>query len=514
MNLVRLLFVLLAFGVFAVRAQSPDDQYIGIYQMIQDADRLNGAGQKREAAAKYIEAQGALRRFQSIYPGWNERVINYRLSYVAGKLAPLTASIAAAPATNAPAAAPTNVPPTVATTPPPATATTPPPATTTAPPPVQPPAPPAPSPELQQQLASLQQELEQVRDENNRLGAKLKEALSVQPAAVDPRELTRAQEQIRGLEKENELLKVRVKMATTPADGEGLADLRAKLAQQADVVAALRSENDILRKREMQAASIGTEAMANADAQVIQNLRARVSVLEAKPLPYSPEELALLSPAPAVNTPPSTLVASTATPPPAEGPKKVSKELPPGTGPLVAAAERAFATGNFAEAEQKYQEVLRQDEDNVSMLANVASTQLELGRVEEAEKNVMKALAGDPGDYFALYVLGRVKFRQDKLDEALDALSRSAQANPDYAETQNYLGIVLSEKGLRLPAEAALRRAVQIQPTHAAAHNNLAVVYATQVPPAMALAKWHYQKALAAGHARNVDLEKIMEEKR
>jgi Flp pilus assembly protein TadD len=109
--------------------------------------------------------------------------------------------------------------------------------------------------------------------------------------------------------------------------------------------------------------------------------------------------------------------------------------------------------------------------------------------------------------------LGRLKFREERLDEALDALSQSVKANPDYAEAQNYLGIILSEKGLRVPAETALRRAVQLQPNHAAAHNNLAVVYATQTPPALALARWHYQKALAAGHGRNVELEKILDEK-
>ena len=40
------------------------------------------------------------------------------------------------------------------------------------------------------------------------LEAKLKEALAVQPAALDPRELARAEEKIRGCMKENDLLKV------------------------------------------------------------------------------------------------------------------------------------------------------------------------------------------------------------------------------------------------------------------------------------------------------------------
>ena len=45
---------------------------------------------------------------------------------------------------------------------------------------------------------------------------------------------------------------------------------------------------------------------------------------------------------------------------------------------------------------------------------------------------------------------------------------------------------------------------------HAEAHHNLAVVYATQKPPFTALAKFHYEKALAAGHKKNADLEKIL----
>jgi len=76
---------------------------------------------------------------------------------------------------------------------------------------------------------------------------------------------------------------------------------------------------------------------------------------------------------------------------------------------------------------------------------------------------------------------------------------------------QNYLGLALSEKGQRAPAEAALRKAVQLQPSYAAAHYNLAVVYATQQPPATELARWHYLKAIAAGHPHNADLERRFE---
>ncbi|MCU0783999.1 MAG: tetratricopeptide repeat protein, partial [Verrucomicrobia bacterium] len=116
-------------------------------------------------------------------------------------------------------------------------------------------------------------------------------------------------------------------------------------------------------------------------------------------------------------------------------------------------------------------------------------------------------------DAYSLSILGYLRFRQEKYDAALDAFSRSAGLNPQSAEVQNYLGITLSHKGLRGPAETALRKAIQLDPGYGAAHNNLAVIYATQSPPLIELARWHYQRALGAGHPRDADLEKLFEQK-
>lgn len=124
-----------------------------------------------------------------------------------------------------------------------------------------------------------------------------------------------------------------------------------------------------------------------------------------------------------------------------------------------------------------------------------------------------KALATAPEDAYSLSILGYVKYRQEKFDDALDALSRAAKANPQSAEIQNYLGVTLSHKGLRGPAETALRKAITLDPSYGAAHNNLAVIYMTQSPPSVELARWHYQKALAAGHPKNPELEKSLNEK-
>jgi tetratricopeptide (TPR) repeat protein len=569
----RLFILLIACGFFLpARAQGPDEQYVRIYQMIQEADRLGETGQNRAAAAKYIEAQETLTRFRGIYPGWNDRLINYRLSYITTKLAPLSALLTGSPPGGIPN---TNIPSTQVTN----IATTPPSAITTLPM----------SAELENQLKTLQAEVQRLQADNRLLSAKLKEALSVQPAAVDPRELAKAEERIRSLQKENELFKVQLaQKASTPP----LPDLSAKVTEQNEIIATLRTENDILKKQAVEwqqkldslaapSKSAGTSPTVPASIQpaetetAMQNLktdnlalqkqvelwkqvsrvsprqaqplanssptrppdserdllvalRARLDVLEARPVPYTAEELALFdkgSPALAPNTESPPAASPTANVLPAEGPlRKAERGVPPGAGAMVRTAVRAFEAGRFAESEQKYLELLRQAPDNVTVLANLASAQMELGRVADfendpqralghfanAEKNLQRALQLAPDDDFALYLLGRIRYREDKLDQALDALSRSARTNPNYAETQYFLGVVLSEKGLRSAAEVALRKAIQLQPDNMHAHYNLAVVYAMQKPPALALARWHYKKARDAGHPGNADVEKLM----
>ena len=40
------------------------------------------------------------------------------------------------------------------------------------------------------------------------------------------------------------------------------------------------------------------------------------------------------------------------------------------------------------------------------------------------------------------------------------------------------------------------------------------MVYATQQPPYKELAQWHYQKAIAGGYPRNLEFEKLLEDKK
>jgi len=569
-RLSALLAALLVAATLSAHAQSPEDQYVRIYNLIQQADALNGNGQFTQALPKYLEAQSALQRMQKLRPEWNPKVVNFRLNYLAEKIE------AGAEQPRTPEPSPTPVPLVPAPTP-----------KAEAPPEVAPAA------------AELQSEVARLQAEKAILEAKLKEALATQPAAIDARELSKAQERIQSLLKENELLKTSLeaeqgKGKTTAGSGEveqlkaALAEARRKLAEQptgTDTSAiekaalqarvkqlmaatadaeALRAENAILKQQLAEAQTAAGTATADAnrrttetearvaalqsDFQVLQleklalenrlgksiaasvtaaaaqkapassskelqakvdqltkvvtGLQARVEVFEAPTIPYTAEELALFA-----TTQPKTAV----TDPPTR--RTSSRALPAGSAALAAEAQRNFAAKDYAKAEQNYQDILRQDEQNPTALANLATIQMEAGRLDQAEKSIQQALAVEPEDGYNLATLGKLRYQQEKYDEALDALSRAARVMPKNAEIQNYLGVTLSQKGLRGPAETALRKAILLDPNYASAHNNLAVIYATQTPPYIELARWHYQKALAAGHPKNEELEKVFSKK-
>jgi tetratricopeptide (TPR) repeat protein len=559
---------------WATRAQSPEDRYGHVYSLVEEADKLKDSGQARLAVTKYLEAQVAIKELQRAYPDWNTKLTAYRLEYISSHLEPLTQKVSAHPASGTADAGD-----------------------------------PATSPLLNvtNQVKALQEEINRLSGQNALLEAKLREALTVQPAAVDPRELAKAEERIKQVQKERDLLAVSLEQsgvkgatvgaATSPTrDRETPTETKQNLVTQTAVVSVLRKQNEELQRqvsnlnaklkssgrdkealtlketiaaleasnsvmKEEQAAmekrllefvrQHGAEssgrngdlekqlaearqaaktAAEERDALVqklnavtrelnqrdtrspnpatqelerqLEAIRAKLQIFEAKQVPYSAEELALFKQA-------SIPVAAAQTNAPPL--KKKSPEVPAGARPLVAEARRAIDSGRFQDAEKMYRDVLRQDENNVFILANLAAVQIDQEKVADAEGTLKKALDIDPQDPASLYLMGSVRLRQDKFDEALEVLSLSAKIDPDKPQTQYFLGKALMHKGSRGPAETALRKAIQLKPGWGDAHYLLAVLYATQQPNFKELAQYHYKKAIAGGASRNLELEKRLE---
>jgi tetratricopeptide (TPR) repeat protein len=229
----------------------------------------------------------------------------------------------------------------------------------------------------------------------------------------------------------------------------------------------------------------------------IDTLRARLEILEAEKIPYTDEEKKLFAEPGTGDQPANTLQAKVAT-------------LPEGGADDFKAGQAALVEAKYGEAEQKFLHVLKLDEENPLTLGNLALAQMEQGNYEGAEASLTRALKNDDEDAFSLSLIGTLRYRQKKFDEARDYLAKAVKLNPEDANAQHFLGSALNNLGQRKAAETALRKALQIKPGHAEAHHNLAVVYATQKPPFIALAKFHYKKAVAGGHEKNADLEKIL----
>lgn len=229
----------------------------------------------------------------------------------------------------------------------------------------------------------------------------------------------------------------------------------------------------------------------------IDTLRSRLEILEAEKIPYTDEEKKLFAEPGTGDQPANTLQAKVAT-------------LPEGGTDDFKAGQAALVEAKYGEAEQKFLHVLKLDEENPLTLGNLALAQMEQGNYEGAEASLTRALKNDDEDAFSLSLIGTLRYRQKKFDEARDYLAKAVKLNPEDANAQHFLGSALNNLGQRKAAETALRKALQIKPGHAEAHHNLAVVYATQKPPFIALAKFHYDKAVAGGHEKNADLEKVL----
>jgi len=499
-------FIALAGLIFALvlpaaRAQqSPDDQYIVIYSLIQQADALQSGGQPRQALDGYTQSLAELQKFQKTFPDWNSKIVSFRLDYLAQKINGLAAQFPAPRQNVTPPPAPTN-----------AASNEIPPATTVVPA--------APVTDAEMQLSSLRSQLQGLQSDNAMLQAKLKEALSAQPATGDTQELAKAQAQVLSLMKENDLLRASATPGATNGGAtaelskprQALADANKKLAEQTSRTDKLARENQALqsaagvnalekaalekklKQRQTPAASAPAET-----SDEVKTLRARLAVDEAKAVPYTPEELALMK------SPP---------PPPAAGPDNQNKsagKLPEGSALLVAEAQGYFSAGDYDKAEADYRRILQDDPNNALVLANLAAIELQENKLDDAETHITAALAKNPDDAYNLSTLGFLRFRQQKFDEAFDALSRAAKLDPENPQILNYLGVTLSHKGLREQAETALRKAIELAPNYGPAHNNLAVIYLGDKPPASQLARWHYQKALELGQPRNSELEKML----
>ena len=186
------------------------------------------------------------------------------------------------------------------------------------------------------------------------------------------------------------------------------------------------------------------------------------------------------------------------------------KKAPDEAQKIARRALAALAKGDTESAKRDFLRVLQLAPDNVPTTINLGLVEYRQKNYQEAERLLTHAVRVQPQNGLGWLLLGVIEYDQDKLDAALAALSQAALWEPKNAMVHHYLGVTVGKKGWYSGAEDEMRKAIELQPNYAEAHFNLAVFYLQRYPPAVELARRHYQKARDLGAAPDPDVERTL----
>lgn len=206
-------------------------------------------------------------------------------------------------------------------------------------------------------------------------------------------------------------------------------------------------------------------------------------------------------------------------PEPEKAPEKVPVEVPPEAKPPVESMAveeigndgiKAFEAGKFAAAREAYLRVLKIEPNNLPALVNLGATEYRLGNMDEAERLLRRSLQIKSDNPTAWLNLGIIYLERNEPMRSLAAIAQAVVHAPNDPVARNYLGVAAGRNRWFDAAELELRHAIELKPDYADAHFNLAVFCLERKPPAIELARRHYQKALELGAAPDPLIEKTL----
>jgi len=492
-------------------AAPPPDDYLQIYVMINEGDKLDNSGQKSQAREKYETALNKLDKLKNENPEWEPTIVKYRIKYLNDKLSNLKSAKDASPAPSEKPAATTAKP-----------ATTPPPSSTPAPAPSETPAPAMQKSEvaapavtsddpsaLRQKIIALTGDLESTRTELKQAKNELEQALTEKKQLKEKLGASPSPDaNVAKLQEDNATLRQKLtateeslkKAAGGELSGEmtslrGQVDsLEKKLAEANARSAELTRANDDYKKQiasmttQLQAAgtvgkSDSTLAKENAmlrsilDRQLKEQARreaARRLVLdEFKNLAVSTEALktqmeVLSSPLVSLSNEEQDMLKFSAPSLVTPAPAAPSTSSTSGNTPTLSKdAEKPASPESFSEKPRI--------PDEFKDVAAKATSLYNEKKFDEAAAAYEQILVKYPQSIYALSNLGVVRFQQQKYPEAEKPLREAIRVAPNDAFSHSVLGIVLVQQEKYDDAIQVLSRAVALDPNDAKTRNYLGI---------------------------------------
>lgn len=186
--------------------------------------------------------------------------------------------------------------------------------------------------------------------------------------------------------------------------------------------------------------------------------------------------------------------------------------LPPHTKVLGERAAAAFGKKDWASARKAYQEMLELDDGNALVWANLGAVEQQAGDIKHAIECFEKSVQFNPQLAPSWTALGLLLQRQGDTYRAISCFARAIHEDPEDARAHNYLAIAAKGLGWTDAAEAELQRAIDMKPDYGIAHFNMALMLLERRPPAIELARRHYEKALSLGVAKDDVVERRLKD--
>lgn len=195
-------------------------------------------------------------------------------------------------------------------------------------------------------------------------------------------------------------------------------------------------------------------------------------------------------------------------------PAKMEKTgmLPPYTKVLGERAAAAFGKQDWVTARKAYEEMLEMDDGNALVWANLGAVEQQSGDVKRSIECFEKSVHFNPQLAPSWTALGLLLQKEGDTYKAISCFARAIHEDPEDARPHNYLAIAAKGLGWADAAEAELQRAIEAKPDYGIAQFNMALMLLERRPPAIELARRHYEKALALGVAKDDVVERRLKE--
>ncbi|MCO6400493.1 MAG: tetratricopeptide repeat protein [Verrucomicrobia bacterium] len=212
----------------------------------------------------------------------------------------------------------------------------------------------------------------------------------------------------------------------------------------------------------------------------------------------------------AATSPPQARVVATPAPPAALAPASAAGATTVSVYRLVVEGNRALKTGNVARARALFERARTREPNLSGALLGLAAIAYQVNDLAEGRRLVENVLSQDKQNAQALGLRGMIRWREGDVKDGVRDCERAVDLDPNDPLLRKFYGITLHARGQNRDAIREMRKAVAMDPSDAEAQLNLAILLATDSRPALDEARSFYEKALAAGVARDSALDTIL----